>query len=49
MEVWQEYVRLGADILFVDEESGRGGLDVPASCLGHCDELRTTLPLPSVK
>jgi len=46
MEVWQEYVRLGADILFVDEESGRGGLDVPASCLGYCDELRTTFKLP---
>jgi uncharacterized protein YfiM (DUF2279 family) len=46
MEVWKEYVRLGADILFVDEESGRGGLDVPPSCLGHCDELRTTFKLP---
>lgn len=46
MEVWKEYVRLGADILFVDEESGSGGLDVPASCLSHCDELRTTFKLP---
>jgi hypothetical protein len=46
MEVWQEYVRLGADILFVDEESGCGGLDVPASCLAHCDELRATFKLP---
>jgi hypothetical protein len=46
MEVWQEYVRLGADILFVDEESGRGGLDIPPACLSHCDELRTTLHLP---
>jgi len=46
MEVWKEYIRLGADILFVDEESGSGGLDVPASCLNHCDELRTTFKLP---
>ena len=46
MEVWREYVRLGADIFFVDEESGHGGLDVPASCLAHCDELRTTFKLP---
>jgi hypothetical protein len=46
MEVWQEYVRLGADILFVDEESGSSGLDIPVSCLSHCDELRTTFKLP---
>lgn len=46
MDVWKEYVRLGADILFVDEESGSSGLDVPASCLSHCDELRTTFALP---
>lgn len=46
MEIWKEYVRSGADILFVDEESGSGGLDVPASCLGHCDELRTAFALP---
>jgi hypothetical protein len=46
MEVWKEYVRLGTDILFVDEESGSGGLDIPASCLSHCDELRTTFKLP---
>lgn len=46
MSVWKEYVRLGADILFVDEESGSGGLDVPASCLSHCDELRTAFKLP---
>ena len=46
MEAWQEYVRLGADILFVDEESGSGGLDIPASCLAHCDELRETFKLP---
>jgi hypothetical protein len=46
MEIWQEYVRLGADILFVDEESGSSGLDIPASCLSHCDELRTTFRLP---
>jgi hypothetical protein len=46
MAAWREYVRLGADILFVDEESGRGGLDIPASCLRHCDELRTTFGLP---
>lgn len=46
MGVWKEYVRLGADILFVDEESGRDGLDIPASCLSHCDDLRTTFRLP---
>ncbi len=46
MEVWQEYVRLGADILFVDEESDSGGLDIPSSCLSHCDELRTTFKRP---
>ncbi len=46
LDVWKEYVRLGADILFVDEESGSGGLDVPASCLSHCDELRTAFKLP---
>lgn len=46
MEVWQEYVHLGADILFVDEESGSGGLDVPASCLSHCDELRAAFNRP---
>jgi hypothetical protein len=46
MEVWREYVRLGADMLFVDEEGGRDGLDIPASCLSHCDELRTTFKLP---
>ncbi len=46
MEVWEEYARLGADILFVDEESGSGGLDVPESCLSHCDELRTAFRLP---
>jgi len=46
MDVWKEYVRLGPDILFVDEESGRGGLDIPVSCLSHCDELRTTFKLP---
>jgi hypothetical protein len=46
LEVWKEYVRLGADILFVDEESGSGGLDVPPSCLSHCDELRATFKQP---
>ena len=46
MDVWKEYVRLGADILFVDEESGGGGLDVPASCLRHCRELRTAFGRP---
>jgi hypothetical protein len=46
MEVWREYVRLGADILFVDEESGSAGLDIPPVCLAHCDELRTTFKLP---
>jgi hypothetical protein len=47
MEVWREYVRLGADMLFVDEESGGDGLDIPATCLRHCDELRTTFRLPA--
>jgi len=46
MKIWKEYVDLGADILFVDEESGTGGLDIPASCLNHCDELRTNFKLP---
>ncbi len=46
MEIWKDYVRLGADILFVDEESGSGGLDIPAFCLGHCDELRSSFGLP---
>jgi hypothetical protein len=46
MDVWKEYVRLGADLLFVDEETGRDGLDIPASCLDHCDELRTTFRVP---
>ncbi len=46
MEAWREYVRLGADMLFVDEESGIGGLDIPDSCLGHCDELREEFHLP---
>jgi hypothetical protein len=44
--VRKEYLSLGADILFVDEESGSSGLDIPASCLNHCDELRTTFKLP---
>ncbi len=46
MDAWREYVTLGVDVLFVDEESGSGGLDIPASCLGHCDELRKTFKLP---
>ncbi len=46
LNTWKEYVRLGADILFVDEESGRGGLDIPDSCLAHCDDLRTTFKVP---
>ncbi len=46
MDAWKSYVGLGADILFVDEESGSGGLDIPASCLAHCDELRETFNLP---
>ena len=46
MNVWKEYVRLGADILFVDEDIGGGGLDIPASCLNHGDEPRTTFKLP---
>jgi len=46
MEAWREYVRLGADMLFVDEESGRGGLDIPDACLSHCDELRAGFQLP---
>ncbi len=46
MDGWREYVSLGADILFVDEESGSGELDIPASCLAHCDELRETFKLP---
>lgn len=44
--VWKEYVRLGAELLFVDEESGHGGLDIPASCLAHCAELKKTFGLP---
>ena len=46
MDAWKKYVSFGADILFVDEESGSGGLDIPASCLGHCDELRESFKLP---
>ncbi len=46
MDAWSKYVSLGADILFVDEESGSGGLDIPASCLAHCDELRARFKLP---
>ncbi len=46
MDAWKQYASLGADILFVDEESGSGGLDIPASCLAHCDELRATFKLP---
>ena len=46
MEVWKGYAGLGADILFVDEETGQGGVDIPGSCLAHCDELRTTFKLP---
>ena len=36
----------GVNILFVDEESGRSGLDIPAACLDHCDQLRATFKLP---
>ena len=44
--VWKEYVDAGVDILFVDEESGRSGLDIPTVCLDHCDQLRATFKLP---
>jgi hypothetical protein len=46
MDVWKGYADAGADILFVDEESAEGGLNIPAACLAHCDELRTALKLP---
>jgi hypothetical protein len=43
---WKDYADLGVDSLFVDEESGAGGLDVPEACLEHCDELRKRFKLP---
>jgi hypothetical protein len=44
--IWKEYVDMGVDILFVDEEGGRSGLDIPAACLDHCDQLRAKFKLP---
>jgi hypothetical protein len=46
MGVWKGYVDMGIDILFVDEESGEGGLSIPPACLAHCDELRARFALP---
>ncbi len=46
MDAWKQYANLGADILFVDEESGSRSLDIPTSCLAHCDELRETFKRP---
>jgi hypothetical protein len=46
MAVWKGYADMGIDILFVDEESGEGGLSIPAACLEHCDQLRAKYELP---
>ncbi len=46
MDAWKAYAGLGADLLFVDDESGSVGLDIPASCLAYCDELREKFRLP---
>ena len=44
--VWGRYVREGIDLLFVDEESGQGGLDIPDKCLAYCGELRRRFRRP---
>jgi hypothetical protein len=38
LNMWKEYVDMGAEVLFVDEESGTG--DIPGACLEYCDELK---------
>jgi len=46
LATWKGYVDDGVDLLFVDEESGAGGLDIPEACLEHCDELKKRFKLP---
>jgi hypothetical protein len=44
--VWGDYAAMGVDALFIDEESGTSGTDIPAECLTYCDDLKTRFGLP---
>lgn len=46
MGVWSDYAAMGVDALFIDEESGTSGTDIPAECLAYCDDLKSRFGLP---